>query len=390
MADSSSQFSDNLAQQAASALLSGELVVLPTETLYGVFASATSPVGLAKLRALRTAAGGSADATFTWHAASIESAQIYCQDHEVHEHVAAKLLPGPVRLLIEVSADKFEKQSTAIGLSDLPAHVFDGSIDGDAKTRVVSIRVPSDPMFHEVAARCKVLVGERVGLIGLGDGKSLPADAEAIARKAGVKLVVNTGPTQYGSPSSTVRLTRTGWYKIESTGAWSERTLRAKFETQILFVCTGNTCRSPMAEAIARHYLAKPGATKRPTRVASAGVATSDGMAMTPEAVEALEMSRIDAGRHRSRMLTREMVEDATVIYAMTRSHAHQAISLVPAAKDKIQLLDPSGRDITDPIGGPLATYVQTAEAIAGFIRTRLTADGTLTLPRKKGILEPG
>jgi hypothetical protein len=53
-------------------------------------------------------------------------------------------------------------------------------------------------------------------------------------------------------------------------------------------------------------------------------------------------------------------------------------------------LLDPAGRDIADPIGAPLATYVQTAEALANFIRTRLTADGTLTLPRKKGILEPG
>jgi protein-tyrosine-phosphatase len=145
-----------------------------------------------------------------------------------------------------------------------------------------------------------------------------------------------------------------------------------------------------MAEAIARHYLSKPHATKKPTRVASAGVATSYGLAMTAEAKEALERLRIDPGRHRSRVLTREMVEDATVIYAMTRSHAQQAIAMVPTAKDKIQILDPSGRDVADPIGSSLATYVQTAETIANFIRTRLTADGTLTLPRKKSILEPG
>lgn len=369
--------------RAIESLSAGGLAVLPTETLYGVFADARSANAMKQLRSAREAAGAVGDAPFTWHSASV-GAVMELLTHEVHRHIASKVLPGPVRLLIELDA---------AALAKLPAGlvgVVDSAADGDAATRVVSVRVPGDANFASVAQRCATLVGERVGLIGLGDGKALSSDARAVAARSGVQAVLDVGPTQFGAPSSTVRLTRSGWYKIESTGAWSERTLRAKFETQVLFVCTGNTCRSPMAEAIARHYLAKPGATKKPTRVASAGVATGDGMAMTDEAKEALERLQIDPGRHRSRMLTREMVEDATVIYAMTRSHAQQAIALVPSAKDKVQVLDPSGRDIADPIGSSLATYVQTAEAIAGFIRTRLTADGTLTLPRKKGILEPG
>lgn len=369
---------------AVAALRRGELVVLPTETLYGVFADITQPGALDKLRAARAQVQAPADAPFTWHAAQV-SFVTDLLTHDIHRHIATSVLPGPVRLIIEASPADVARVTQRV-----PPHALDAPLEGDPTSRVLSARVPSDATFAAIARECGVLVGERVGLIGLGDGRSLPTDAATIAARSGVGVVLDTGLTTFAAPSNALRLTRAGWYRIEGSGVWSERTLRSRFETQMLFVCTGNTCRSPMAEAIARHFLAKPGATKKPTRVASAGVATSDGLAMTPEAVEALDRLRIDPGRHRSRVLTREMVEDATVIYAMTRSHAQQAIALVPAAKDKIQLLDPSGRDITDPIGAPLATYVQTAEALANFIRTRFTADGTLTLPRKKGILEPG
>jgi L-threonylcarbamoyladenylate synthase len=370
---------------ASDALLRGELVVLPTETLYGIFADATVPAGLAALRALRSAAGVAPDSLLTWHAMS---PALPASLHAVQRHIVDALLPGPVRLLCECSTQEaaaWREQHAAV-----PAGVVDGPLENDPSARVIAIRVPSDATFRAVASHTRVLVGERVGLAGLGDGSRLPAGATTLARSAGIAHVIDTGPTSFGQPSSTIRLTRSGWYKVESTGAWSERTLRSKFESQILFLCTGNTCRSPMAEAIARHYLAKPGATQKPVRVGSAGVATGDGMPMTHEAVEALERMRIDAGRHRSRALTREMVEDATFIFAMTQSHADRAIELVPSARSKIVTLDPSGRDIADPIGGPLATYVQTAEAIAGFIRTRLTDAGMLVVPRKKPILEPG
>jgi protein-tyrosine phosphatase len=128
----------------------------------------------------------------------------------------------------------------------------------------------------------------------------------------------------------------------------------------------------------------------KPTRVASAGVSAFDGDAMTPEAGDALAGLGVRPGptTHRATHLTRAMVESADVIYAMTRGHAQRILEVTPAAKHKIVLLDPSGRDIPDPIGGTLADYRAAAEAIAKFVEARLSERGLIVPPQRKGILE--
>ena len=100
----------------------------------------------------------------------------------------------------------------------------------------------------------------------------------------------------------------------------------------IVFVCTGNICRSPIAEYLMRYRLGD----RTQWCVASAGVFASDGAPASQGAVQALADLNIDASQHRSQMLTNELVEGATLLVVMTDNHKRQVLSYFPNAENKV------------------------------------------------------
>ena len=128
---------------------------------------------------------------------------------------------------------------------------------------------------------------------------------------------------------------------------------------RVCFVCTGNTCRSPMAEAVAR-ALAKKHAGSRRLEVMSAGLYANEGEPISANAVRALEMRGIeaDAGKdyhsHRAHTLTAEEAERADLLIGMTGGHCTELLMCFPDAAQKIMVMP---HPVSDPYGGDLACY---------------------------------
>ena len=154
---------------------------------------------------------------------------------------------------------------------------------------------------------------------------------------------------------------------------------------QVIIVCTGNTCRSPMGERLLAHALAAEPAPLNQLEVISAGVAAFPGDLAARNSIKALAKVGLDLSDHRSRIVSPPMLDQAHAIFVMTEGHRRQVNALgVPPEVPVLLFRELMGEtvdaaDVPDPIGADLRAYAETRDALAeaipsivAFLRERL------------------
>lgn len=348
---------------AAQLVDSGGLVAFPTETVYGI-ASRVERTTLTRLDKLK---GRDPKKSYTLHIAQKSDLQKYVPSVGLR---ARKLIdtawPGPLTIVFQLSAADIDKQRTR-----LEAHVFESLYRNNS----IGIRCPD----HTVAAMLLQACKNPVVAPSANRTDAEPAiDAQGVLAQfpGEIDLVLDAGPSRYKKSSTVAKIGKYG-LQILRPGVFSKKDLEKSSQVKFLFVCTGNTCRSPMARGIFSKYLAEKlncdidQLGKMGYMIFSAGTLGMTGVSASTEAVKSCAAKGINIRPHRSEALTRKLVEQCDFIFAMEQMHRDRVIALDQHAAEKCMLLAES--DIADPIGQPQQVYDDCAELIEKAVKKRIS-----------------
>jgi L-threonylcarbamoyladenylate synthase len=356
------RISQEAMKAAGKIITGGGVVIYPTETVYGLGANALDPKAVGRVFRVK---GRGPDKPL------IVLARDFGQIKKLVSEIPpwARTLMGlfwPDGLTLIMSASP-----------SVPRELLAGGTS-------IAVRISGHPV---VRALMQVIGVPLISTSANRSGRKAPVTAAAARREMGdrVDLIIDGGPADGGKPSTildvrteSVQLVRSGRISADEirkvVPLEIEESAPPKARGSILFVCSGNTCRSPMAQGLFRKMLSSRDLTG--IEIRSAGISAAEG---TPPAALAQQVVRdqdgVDISAHRARLLTTTLLEEADIVLAMSLSHARQIESLGRRFARKTYLLTsypawehPDPDDIEDPVGGTRTDYLR----VYGRIREQL------------------
>ena len=358
----------DVVHRAVQALAEGRCVAFPTDTDYVVAASGRCDAAVEALVGLATErpAEPLLSLALKSHAEALDWAPRFTP---LGQRLARRCWPGPVTMLVPD-----DHRDSLVHRLAAPTRA------ATAAAGRLRLRIPGHPFLVD----CMRMLPGPVLLAELGGPQDPPVvEAAGVVDRVGgaASLVIDDGRTRYGQPATTIELDGAA-FRVVRSGVIAEDVLRRLSSLMVLFVCTGNTCRSPMAETLFR-VMAAERLGCRPEQierhgvvVASAGLAAWGGGPASEHAVEVMRDMGAELAGHESQPLTESLVAEADVILTMTAAHRAAILAQFPEAGGRVSVLATDRRDVVDPVGGSLDTYRKCADQIRGHLAARIATLG--------------
>ncbi len=343
-------------------LVEGKLVAAPAETAYHVLASGLKPDAVEQLTALPGRAPNRQPVIFL--RSSQESFDYSPQMSLVARRFANRGWPGPLVLELPVCP----RPSLAAQLQPTVQRTL---ISSD---QFLSQRVAS----HQAIIQAMRLLPGPLVCAPLVDASGNAACSREQVESRGDKdlaLMVDDGPTHFGGFATAVRIDG-NQCSVIAPGVLDMSAMTRLGQLMVLLVCTGNTCRSPMAEALLRSMLMKRFAhlfadgLPAPAVAVSAGLSAFPGGSASAEAISTMKKRGLSLVHHQSRAMSDRLLVQADLVLTMTNSHRQAIVQKWPELANKTHLLSNNHGDVSDPFGGPETVYAACADQIEHYLQS--------------------